>query len=109
MKLICDCHPRTEEAPRAPNSSPAAACPLVTLGPPVGGQSDAAAPPTSASLNNRRPHDEYGESEYGGLPVEYAAFVTMLRPENSSVRCQYGWQVAASLCSYGIAAYFSTE
>jgi hypothetical protein len=80
MKLICDCHPRTEEAPRAPNSSPAAACPLATLGPPVGGQSDAAAPPTSASLNIRRPHDEYGESEYGGLPVEYAAFVTMLRP-----------------------------
>src|ERR1700730_7886975 len=30
-------------------------------------------------------------------------------PENSSVRSRYGWQVAASLSSYGIAAYFSTE
>ena len=32
-KLICDCHPRTEEAPRAANSSPACRGPLATLGP----------------------------------------------------------------------------
>ena len=32
----------------------------------------------SASPNIRRPDDEYGEIEYGGLPVEYAVFVIML-------------------------------
>src|ERR1700730_7886974 len=34
----------------------------------------------SASQNIRRPDDEYGEIEYGGLPVEYAVFVIMLCP-----------------------------
>ena len=77
--------------------------------PEKGGQSDAAAPPTSASLNIRRPDDEYGEIEYGGLPVEYVVFVIMLWPREFQSVLQYGWQVAASLSSYGIAAYFSTK
>jgi hypothetical protein len=34
----------------------------------------------SASLNIGRPDDEYGEIEYGGLPVEYAVFLIMVWP-----------------------------
>jgi hypothetical protein len=75
--------------------------------PEKGGQSDAAAPPTSASLNIRRPDDEYGEIEYGGLPVEYAVFVIMLWPRE--FQCPISIWLAGRSESYGIAAYFSTE
>ena len=64
----------------APRSKQLPCCriPSGHLGPREGGQPDAAAPPASASLGRQRSDDEYGEIEYGGLPVKYSVMVIML-------------------------------
>ena len=51
----------------------------------------------SASLNIRRPDDDYGEIEYGGLPVESSFQYHLVLQRNSPVRFLYSWEVSQTI------------